>query len=79
MNLEKKNQQTYLQRALRDGHARISADNKKITYVAVNHTERYSDPEERVRAEFWAELIYRLEYQPERIGVEVKVPRRTPN
>jgi type I restriction enzyme M protein len=32
-----------------------------------------------VRAEFWAELIYRLEYKPERIGFEVVVPRRTPS
>ncbi len=75
MNLENKNQETHLQRALREGQARISPDNNKITYVAVNHTERYSDPEEKVRAEFWAELIYRLDYHPERIGVEVKVPR----
>ncbi len=52
--------------------------NQKINYIAANWTERYSDPEERVRAEFWAELIYRLEYKSERIGIERTVPRRTP-
>ena len=53
--------------------------NEKILYVAVNHTERYADPEEQVRAEFWAELIYRYGYEPARIGVEIIVPDRTPS
>lgn len=71
---------TYLDRALKDGHAKITGEGKqqKITYIAVNHTERFADPEEKVRAEFWAELIYRYEYEPARIGVEVVVPDRTP-
>jgi len=71
----------YLERALKDGHAEISGEGKreKITYVAVNHSERYSDPEEKVRAEYWAELIYRYRYEPARIGVEVTVPDRTPS
>jgi type I restriction enzyme M protein len=72
---------TYLERALKDRHAKIAGEGKqqKITYVAVNHTERYADPEEQVRAEFWAELIYRYGYEPARIGVEVTVPDRTPS
>ena len=72
---------TFLQRAIQDGHARFSgeAKNEKITYLAVNHSERYNDPEERVRAEFWAELIYRYGYEPDCIGVEVVVPDRQPN
>ena len=51
---------TNLQRAIADGHARLSREGKteKIHYVAANHTERFSDPEEKVRAEFWATLIY---------------------
>jgi type I restriction enzyme M protein len=72
---------SFLQRALQDGHAKLTGEGKqqKILYVAVNHTERYSDPEEQVRAEFWAELIYRYGYEPARIGVEVVVPDRTPS
>jgi type I restriction enzyme M protein len=48
---------TYLERALADGHAKFTGEGKqqKIIYIAVNHIERYSGPEEEVRAEFWAE------------------------
>lgn len=52
---------TYLDRAIKDGYAIITGpENKqKIIYVTSdNHTENYNDPEEKVRAEFWAELIY---------------------
>ena len=74
------NQSTFLSRALLDGHASLAGEGKqqKITYHAASHTERFSDPEEQVRAEFWAELIYRYEYKPQLIGIEVTVPRRTP-
>ena len=71
---------TYLKKALKNGDAYLSGEGKaeKITYVAINHTERYADPEEKIRAEYWAELIYRYGYEPNRIGVEVTVPDRTP-
>ena len=71
---------TYLEKALKNGHARLSGAGKteKITYVAINRTERYADPEEKIRAEYWAELIYRYGYDPNCIGVEVTVPDRTP-
>ncbi|HRQ21974.1 MAG TPA: N-6 DNA methylase [Anaerolineales bacterium] len=72
---------TYLERALKDGHAELKGEgrNQKITYLALKHTERYSDPEEKVRAEFWAELIYRYGYEPDCIGIEIIVPDRTPS
>jgi hypothetical protein len=72
---------SYLERAITDGHAKLTGEGKqqKILYVAVNHNERYADPEEQVRAEFWAELIYRYGYEPARIGVEITVPDRTPS
>lgn len=71
----------YLDRAFQDGLAELSGEgrNQRIHYIDANHSERWSDPEEKVRAEFWAELIYKYEYPPERIGFEVNVPRRTPN
>lgn len=70
----------FLEQALAAGYARIEgeADTARIHYVAVNRTERFADPEEQVRAEFWAELIHRYGYAPERIGVEVTVPDRLP-
>jgi type I restriction enzyme M protein len=79
--MPEKEQQTFLERAITDGHAKIIGEGKqrKIIYVAVNHTERYDDSEEKVRAEFWAELIYRYGYEPARIGVEITVPDRTPS
>lgn len=40
--------------------------------------ENYEDPEEKVRAEFFAELIYKYEYPANRIKVEVVVPDRLP-
>lgn len=72
---------TYLEHAIADGHAKIIGEGRtqKITYLAVNHSERYADPEEQVRAEFWAELIYRYGYEPQRLGLEVIVPDRTPH
>ncbi len=50
-----------------------------IRYAAVDRRERWSDPEEKVRAEYYAELIYRYGYSARRIGVEVTVPDRSPN
>lgn len=74
-------QPPFLKHAIRDGLVRFTGDgtNERIHYVAANHSERWADPEEKVRAEFWAELIYKYEYRPERIRFEVPVPRRTPN
>ncbi|MGH8225369.1 MAG: restriction endonuclease subunit M [Gammaproteobacteria bacterium] len=73
-------EQTILQRAFQDGHAKLTGEGRaeRIHYLAVGHSERWSDPEEKVRAEYWAELIYRYQYPPERIGIEVTVPDRTP-
>ena len=71
---------TNLERAFADGHLKLTGEGKteRINYVAADHSERWSDPEEKVRAEFFAELIYRYEYAPVRIGVEITVPDRTP-
>ncbi|MBQ8140265.1 MAG: restriction endonuclease subunit M [Clostridia bacterium] len=72
---------TFLEKAIKDGYAYIVGEEgkRKITYVSSdNHTERYDDPEEQVRAEFWAELIYAYEYPASRIKLEVSVPDRVP-
>ena len=71
----------YLDQALKDGYAHITGagEKQKITYVSSdNHTERYDNPEEKVRAEVWAELIYHYEYPANRIKIEVTVPDRLP-
>ncbi len=57
---------SYVERAIQDRLIEIKGEGKteRIHYKAANHTERWSDPEEKVRAEFWAELIYKYEYRP---------------
>ena len=73
--------QSYLYHAITDGQAEITGEGRtqRIHYSHEAHSERYSDPEEKVRAELWAELVYKYEYSPERMSFEVPVPRRTPN
>ena len=53
---------SYLERAITDGHAKLTGEGKqqKILYVAVNHTERYADPEEQVRAGFNLNPVVRM-------------------
>lgn len=71
----------FLQRAIKDGHLQLitSGKTEKIRYVTVNIAEKWADPEEKVRAAYYAELIYRHGYDPECIGVEITVPDRVPN
>lgn len=70
----------FIQRAFADGYLQLitSGKTEKIRYVAVNVAEKWSDPEEKVRAAYYVELIYRYGYKPECIGVEVTVPDRMP-
>ena len=70
-----------LDRAIAEGHATISGHgrNQQISYTASDYTARYAGPEDKVRAELWAELIFQYQYPPHRIRFEVNVPRRTPN
>lgn len=73
-------QKELLQRAFADGYLHLISTGKaeKIRYVAANFAAKWSDPEEKVRANYYAELIYRYGYKPECIGVEVTVPDRIP-
>lgn len=72
----------YLAKARAAGQIELLGEGKteRIIYVADNrHSERWNDPEEKVRAAFYAELIDRYDYDPAKIGVEDTVPRRTPS
>jgi type I restriction enzyme M protein len=71
----------YIERAIAEGLASIQDDGlgQFVTYQPSGRRERYSDPEEQVRAEFWAELIFRYDYPAARIGIEVTVPDRRPS
>jgi hypothetical protein len=56
LRMNEKPQPPYLKHAIADGLATFSGEgkNERIHYVAANHSERWADPEEKVRAEFWA-------------------------
>ncbi|MBD5402832.1 N-6 DNA methylase [bacterium] len=72
----------FLIRALKDNYVNITGEmgKRKITYITSNnYSDNYDDPEEKVRAEFWAELIYKYDYPVNRIKVEVTVPDRLPS
>ena len=71
----------YLDRAIKDGYANITGveGKQKITYVTSdNHSENFEDPEEKVRAEYWAELIYKYDYPASKIKIEIVIPDRLP-
>lgn len=71
----------FLKRALDEGRARRIGEvgSERIVYGTGGHSHRWVGPEEKIRAELWAELIYKYEYPQERIGVEVTIPGRVPN
>ena len=79
--IHRSKRQAYLERALADGHARLSRENKNETiwYIAADFSGLFSNPEEKVVAELWAELIYRYDYPPERIRFQVKIPGLAPS
>ncbi|MDD5176902.1 MAG: type I restriction enzyme HsdR N-terminal domain-containing protein [Sterolibacterium sp.] len=76
----KNSEPDYLQKAFAEGILQLiqSGKTEKVRYVAVNHAAKWSAPEERVRAAYYAELVYRYGYAADCIGVEVTVPDRTP-
>ena len=78
--MQRSSDQDWLSRAFADGHLQLIAAGKseKVRYVACNVAERWSDPEEKVRAAYYAELIYRYGYDPEFLGVEITIPDRVP-
>ena len=74
-------QPPFLEYAIDDGLVTFSGEGKteRIHYVDAKHSERWNDPEEKVRAELWAELIFKYGDRSDRIRFEVRVRRRKPN
>jgi len=68
-----------IQRGKRKGIIRTSEDNTKITYYCSReYTTSFKNPEEKVRASYFVELVDDYNYLKERINIEHPVPRRTP-
>jgi type I restriction enzyme M protein len=71
----------YLQKALQDKFIEIDSVKNRISYQTREGIKTYSfdKPEEKVRAEFYSELLSKYKYESKKIGLEVTVPRRTPS
>ena len=69
----------FLQIGQQKGYIQLLNDEKRILYVVPDKKYRFTDPEEKVRARYYVELIERYQYAPNRIDLEVQVPRRTPS
>ena len=69
----------FLQIGQQKGYIQLLNDEKRIHYVVPDKKDKFTDPEEKVRARFYVELIERYQYAPNRIDFEVQVPRRTPS
>jgi len=71
-----------IKKAEAEGYLRFAGEgkNQRVYYIhSGNRSEKWSDPEEKVRAAFYAELVFNYEYAAQRIGIEIIVPRRTPS
>ncbi len=51
----------------------LSEDQKQITYLHQNKTRNYNNPEEKVQAEAFIQLVLKYRYNPERIKMFVPV------
>ena len=61
------------------GYIQILDGGTRIHYIVPDKKYKFSDPEEKVRAEYYVELIEWYQYPETRIDLEVEVPRRTPS
>lgn len=68
-----------IQRGIDKGIIFFSSDQSKITYhCSRDYTTSFKNPEEKVRASYFVELILDYDYPQKKIDFEVIVPRRTP-
>lgn len=76
-------EETWTERGLGRGLISISADGGRVTYQCGNeggtYSDDYADPEEKVRASFFVELVEKYKYPPERVWVEKHVSDRRPD
>ena len=73
------NQTDFLHIGEQKGYIQILNKGTTIHYTAPDKRYRFTDPEEKVRARYYVELIERYQYPETRIDLEVSVPRRTPS
>ncbi len=68
-----------IKKGINKGYISLSKDGSRITYhCSRDYSTSFKNPEEKVRASYFAELVLDYQYPKERIDFEVIVPRRTP-
>ena len=68
-----------IQRGIKKGYISLAEDKNKITYhCIIDYTTSFKNPEENIRASYFAELVLDYKYPNKRIKLEQPVPRRTP-
>lgn len=60
------------------GYFRVLNDGAKIEYLPSGHKENLNDPEEKVRAEYYFDLLEKYHYPAKRIELETEMPARVP-
>ncbi|HPD34511.1 MAG TPA: type I restriction enzyme HsdR N-terminal domain-containing protein, partial [Candidatus Kapabacteria bacterium] len=61
------------------GIIKFNSDHSRITYFCKQeYSTSFKNPEEKVRASYFCELVLKYSYSPKNIDIEVTVPRRTP-
>jgi len=71
---------TNIDRGLKAKIIQLNEDESRITYLCSrNYATSFKNPEETVRASYFVELVLDYQYPKERIDIEVKVERRTPD
>lgn len=69
-----------IQKGIEKGYLALSDDEARITYhCSREYSTSFKNPEETVRASYFAELVIDYQYPNEKIDIEVTVPRRTPS
>ena len=58
------------------GYIELLNEGATVHYIAIGRKEKFTDPEEKVRARYYVELIERYQYPENRIDLEVVVPRQ---
>ena len=69
-----------VEKGINEGIVKLSDDKKRITYFCKReYSTTFTNPEEKVRASYFVELVLDKKYPKENIDIEVKVERRIPD
>ena len=70
--------ETILKEGVDKGYFRLLNEGARIEYLPSGHKENFDDPEEKVRVEYYFNLLEKYHYPGSRIEFEVEMPDRTP-